>query len=259
VQCVICTDYIKYFAIPEVCNHNLICWNCVLKQRLKLNIMACSMCKEESSRVLITHDKTQTIAKQDSRIVEDVINGIVFSNPQVKAEIARKIDFYCQKCEEQAQHANSLVAISRKFPTEESLREHIVKMHRCDFCELCLKHKPVLIFEQPYYKYEALNKHIGKQHPHCFFCTTKYFYDQDKLNVHYRSNHYFCDVCRKLGRKMQARKRHVNLPEYEVYRDQEMLREHCRKNHYVCEFKECQMLVFEDNVVLNEHYNIIHG
>jgi quinol monooxygenase YgiN len=58
---------------------------------------------------------------------------------------------------------------------------------------------------------------------------------------------------------MQARKRHVNLPEYEVYRDQEMLREHCRKNHYVCEFKECQMLVFEDNVVLNEHYNIIHG
>lgn len=38
-----------------------------------------------------------------------------------------------------------------------------------------------------------------------------------------------------------------------------MLREHYRKNHHVCEFKECQMLVFEDNVVLNEHYNIVHG
>ena len=81
VQCVICTDYIKYFAIPETCNHNLICWNCVLKQRLKLNQTACSMCKEESNRVLITTDKTQTIAKWDSRMIEEVTNGIVFSNP----------------------------------------------------------------------------------------------------------------------------------------------------------------------------------
>lgn len=30
-QCIICTDYIKYYAIPEGCNHNQICWNCVLK------------------------------------------------------------------------------------------------------------------------------------------------------------------------------------------------------------------------------------
>ena len=91
----ICTDYIKYYAIPETCNHNLICYNCVLKQRLKLKINACSMCKDESCRVLITMDKTQTIAKWDQKMIEDVESGLVFSNPQVKAEISKKIDFYC--------------------------------------------------------------------------------------------------------------------------------------------------------------------
>jgi len=38
-----------------------------------------------------------------------------------------------------------------------------------------------------------------------------------------------------------------------------MLREHYRKKHHVCEFKECGMLVFEDAVVLNEHYAIVHN
>ena len=37
-----------------------------------------------------------------------------------------------------------------------------------------------------------------------------------------------------------------------------MLREHYRKNHRVCEHAECAMLVFEDNVVLTEHYAITH-
>jgi hypothetical protein len=109
--------------------------------------------------------------------------------------------------------------VSKKFPTEESLRNHIVNFHKVDFCELCLKHKPVFVFEQQTYKYDPLHKHIEKQHPNCFFCKSKYFYDQDKLNVHYRSNHYFCDVCRKLGKRIQAKKRQTNLPEFEVYRD----------------------------------------
>jgi len=62
--------------------------------------MACSMCKEESTKVLITMDASQTISKWDGRFIEDIENGIVYSNPQVKAEICKKIDFYCMKCED---------------------------------------------------------------------------------------------------------------------------------------------------------------
>jgi|LakMenEpi03Aug12_release.lakeMendotaPanAssembly.Ray.scaffolds.fasta_scaffold5161937_1 hypothetical protein len=40
-------------------------------------------------------DASQTIAKWDGSFIEDIENGIVYSNPLVKAEISRKIDFYC--------------------------------------------------------------------------------------------------------------------------------------------------------------------
>lgn len=100
-QCIICTEKILYYAIPETCNHNLICWNCILKQRLKLNQNACPACKEESSRVLITMDPTQTIKNWNTNMIEDVTKNIVYQNPAVKTEISRKIEFYCSKCEQQ--------------------------------------------------------------------------------------------------------------------------------------------------------------
>ena len=87
-----------------------------------------------------------------------------------------------------------------------------------------MEQKPVLMFEHQLYRYEPLQRHIDSQHPACFFCTTKYFYDVDKLNVHYRQSHYFCDVCKKLGRRARDRgKKHINLPEFEVFRDMEEL------------------------------------
>lgn len=64
VSCVICTESIKYYAIPEICGHNMICWNCILKQRLKLDDLKCPMCKEISMRVLITNDPTDCLIKK---------------------------------------------------------------------------------------------------------------------------------------------------------------------------------------------------
>ena len=52
----------------------------------------------------------------------------------------------------------------------------------------------------------------------------KYFYDVDKLNIHYRQNHYFCDVCKKLGKRVREKsKKRMNLPEYEVFKDMDEL------------------------------------
>jgi len=78
--------------------------------------------------------------------------------------------------------------------------------------------------------------------------------------VHYRKDHFFCDVCRKLGRRMRQVSRQTNnLPEYEVFKDAEELRQHYKKNHHVCSKQECSMLVFEDGVQLSEHYVKVHG
>jgi hypothetical protein len=77
--------------------------------------------------------------------------------------------------------------------------------------------------------------------------------------VHYRKDHYFCDMCRKLGRRVrQVSKQTNNLPEFEVFRGADELRIHYRKNHLVCDKSECFMLVFEDSVALSEHYMVIH-
>ncbi len=93
-------------------------------------------------------------------------------------------------------------------------------------CQQCLDHKPVLIFEQKLYEYAYISYHEKKNHPFCHFCYNKSFYDRDALTKHYATDHHFCDMCKKLGRKRMERGKHINLPEYEVYRDFNELRKH---------------------------------
>jgi len=96
-------------------------------------------------------------------------------------------------------------------------------------------------------------------HPKCWFCPDRWFYDIDKLNLHYRKDHYFCDVCKKLGKRSRQVSRGTNnLPEFEVFKGVEELRSHSRKNHHVCDRPECLMLIFEDGVQLSEHCWVVH-
>lgn len=60
------------------------------------------------------------------------------------------------------------------------------------------------------------------------------FYDNSELMKHYYNNHYFCEVCKRKGIKLQEENRKINLPEFEVYRDLEAFRKHCRRHHLVC-------------------------
>ncbi len=120
--------------------------------------------------------------------------------------------------------------------------------------------KPVLMFEQKLFKYQALQTHIEKDHKKCWFCPNQYFYDMDRLNVHYRKDHYFCDVCRKRNRRVrQVSRQSNNLPEFEVFKNIEELRNHCRKEHFLCNKPECLMLIFEEGVQLSEHSWKVHN
>ena len=123
--CLICTGEIQYYGIPEKCNHNLICWTCMLKQRLKLDNKACPACKEESERVLITDDAHAKINNWQGLWIEDPETGIVYARAGIKSEIQRKIGLHCLLCEEKGNRDG--YPVTRKFATMNALREHLVK------------------------------------------------------------------------------------------------------------------------------------
>ena len=135
-----------------------------------------------------------------------------------------------------------------------------MSVHHVDLCKYCLDFKPTLMFQHTLYKYHSLQSHVAKEHPRCFFCENQFFYDIDKLNLHYRKEHFFCDVCRRQGRRMrQVSRQSNNLPEFEVFADAQMLRQHYKQNHHVCDKAECYMLVFEDAYTLTAHYLKVHN
>ena len=94
------------------------------------------MCKETSVRILITDDPSEKISKWDGMWIEDPETGIVFARHDIRNEVQRKIGVHCLTCEDKgAREGHPMV---RKFPTVKVLREHFVKQHKFDFCELCI-------------------------------------------------------------------------------------------------------------------------
>ena len=75
-QCLICCEDIVLFAIGE-CGHNQCCWNCILRQRLKMQNEACPYCKESNSTVLISANRYDTI-KSNKEAVCDTTYDIHF-------------------------------------------------------------------------------------------------------------------------------------------------------------------------------------
>jgi len=59
-QCLICCEDIKYYAIGD-CGHNLCCWNCILRLRLKQKNLSCPYCKEDMNKVLFTSEKDDSV------------------------------------------------------------------------------------------------------------------------------------------------------------------------------------------------------
>lgn len=58
----------------------MICWTCILKQRLKLDKMDCPACKEPSRQVLISDDPNDTVGVWQKNRIEDPDTGLVYAN-----------------------------------------------------------------------------------------------------------------------------------------------------------------------------------
>ena len=117
--CCICTEPIVYYAIPETCNHNMVCWTCILKQRLKLSDEKCPMCKEPSDRVLITRDPNATLSNPSGKEIEDAERNLVFDSQDIWTDVRRKLGLFCSIC--------PVEKMRKQCPTLDSLRDHIVK------------------------------------------------------------------------------------------------------------------------------------
>ncbi|CDW74696.1 potential zinc ring finger protein [Stylonychia lemnae] len=250
--CAICVEKIDYYGIGE-CGHNMVCWRCIMKQRMKMDKKECPICKQQNSKVLITKYIHETLATCPDPIY-DKESDVYYSTPAAKGDILLQIGNYCKLC--------STEEMRRKFPTTKSLLDHYDNYHKKALCEKCLEFKPVLMYEQELFEYKQFQHHMKRVHPICFFCNFLHFYDQDNLNRHYLKDHHFCDICKKQGKKRNMEKnKYTNLPEYEVYKDFTELRDHHTKRHFTCEFKQeyCLNLVFEDGPQLASHYFNVHG
>ena len=68
-QCTICMEDIVYYAIGE-CGHNMICWNCTLRQRIKMHDETCPYCKKINIKMLITSNKEDSLEKNTQAICD---------------------------------------------------------------------------------------------------------------------------------------------------------------------------------------------
>lgn len=82
---------------------------------MKLGKKECAYCKQYNSKVLITRNKDDQVEKCKTAIYDPETQND-FENPTVKAEILKKISFYCVFCQGGD--------FAKKFPTMESLSSH---------------------------------------------------------------------------------------------------------------------------------------
>jgi hypothetical protein len=209
----------------------------------------CPVCKEVITKLYFTSDVVSTLKDNHSAICDPALD-LYFEDALCKNYISTHLGNFCSMCKKQK---NEL----RKFPTALSLQEHCDKAHHLHLCDLCLESKPILPFEQQLYKWRDLENHKRNAHPACKHCRDYKAYDYDALTRHYREKHYFCDVCKKLGKKLRNPK--TGLIEFEIYRDIDALRLHYRKKHHVCKNAHCADLAFTDQASLAQHYLLVHN
>ena len=85
-----------YYAIGE-CGHTDCCWNCILRQRLKVENDECPHCKQSMTKVLFSSKKDDSL-KTNKQAICDPNYGIYYENAECKKFIQEYLGFYCMTC-----------------------------------------------------------------------------------------------------------------------------------------------------------------
>eukprot|EP01114_Cavostelium_apophysatum_P023959 TRINITY_DN9207_c0_g1_i2.p1 TRINITY_DN9207_c0_g1~~TRINITY_DN9207_c0_g1_i2.p1 ORF type:complete len:652 (+),score=78.02 TRINITY_DN9207_c0_g1_i2:39-1994(+) len=245
--CLICCEPISFVAIGG-CNHHVSCSVCTMRRRIIYKETSCVVCKFSLNPVVITGNFSAKFdnfslssMRQDSRVGEVYIDRPAGHHYDQIRRLWELRCMYCNATGMQDLHA---------------LKQHLQKRHSLQFCELCLKERPVFLQEQKVYTGAALKAHLrnGDQdtqisHECCQFCS-EMLYDKDKLFEHLHSTHETCYICQKNGVM------------YQYYKDYNSLFSHFRSEHFVCERPQCleaKFVVFRDEIALNIHEVEVHS
>ena len=87
--CILCFNPIRFFAMGS-CDHKNVCHKCVLRIRLCLEDIKCSICKTELEEIVISQNKSLTWEEFEDELREKALvdredKGIFYEDPRAKA------------------------------------------------------------------------------------------------------------------------------------------------------------------------------
>ncbi|CAJ0758911.1 8696_t:CDS:2, partial [Entrophospora sp. SA101] len=194
--CNICTEKIGIYATSQ-CNHR-ICYVCCLRSRFLFKSFNCAYCRTYQHQVFFTRNPKKSFNSQHKQLFFKLPNLDIF-------------------CEDKSIYEKSMEFIRLKCPKDDcrfqcnnnenglfELLNHVRKVHKLTFCELCLFSRNLFIKEHKLYTKYELKRHFHgdnsidsknfnfKGHPACKSCNI-IFYDHILLDEHYSfcrdSNH----------------------------------------------------------------------
>lgn len=278
MECALCTEVHTHYGLTK-CGHRSICSLCWYRMRSLLDLKSCPLCRQNIEYLFITsspslqYDSIVSTGWNDSfkGFTLDIQSQIYFED---QSELQRLLNFKQLSC---------------KFCTLEiknlaHFKDHLLRFHNKKICEVCLKHNNLFPSEQELYEDLQLNIHKINHHSQCDLCFD-YYYSQRHLLEHIKNQHFFCELCDVVKRtafsnyadlEVHYRQEHF-LCEVGICREEmhvvfmcyDDLRDHYKSNHFgipvpvpVCAFKvrnheESPEMVFEENYAKNYSVPVI--
>uniref|UniRef100_A0A914Z267 RING-type domain-containing protein n=1 Tax=Panagrolaimus superbus TaxID=310955 RepID=A0A914Z267_9BILA len=167
---------------------------------------------------------------------------------------------YTVKCyDSYVKHSCSICAkinSEKVYPTFAALKNHMTNVHQRNFCSICDQHLQSLSKNRVAFTKTEMENHLKgtnneasgqKGHPMCWICSGRFF-DDDFLNRHLKSEHFFCQLCEDFGSIVSF----GTTPE---------LYAHYALEHFPCDSRDCQHMgiVFSTEEELELHKADEHG
>uniref|UniRef100_A0AC34FQN4 RING-type domain-containing protein n=1 Tax=Panagrolaimus sp. ES5 TaxID=591445 RepID=A0AC34FQN4_9BILA len=249
-DCFICCQPSDVFAVGK-CIHP-ICMECSIVMRILDKSNTCPQCRDPIEMLYFVSAPYSwdnfTFPAGEVRHRDSQKYGIKFTSD------------YTVKCyDSYLQHSCSICAkINSKkvFPTFSALKHHMKIVHQRNFCSICDQHLQSLSKNRVAFTDTEMENHLKgtnneasgqKGHPLCWCCGQR-FYDDDFLNRHLKSEHFFCQLCEDLGSIVSF----STTPE---------LYEHYAMEHFACDSRDCQHMgiCFSTEEELELHKADEHG
>ena len=201
--CLICCERLVYVAIGP-CNHDSVCANCTIRQRVLYKNRACALCKADMDQFVVTSDVQKlTWESWSDNIFGESCGGRLSTALKGKCDgffdtldqeyinsVETLLGFACGTCDHK-KRLNPKDTI--KTPNSvEQLKKHLLKEHKTHLCNVCVASGRRFVSELPRFTKSQLDRHNTRGepteglsgHPPCNFCKPKRFYDDEALYYH---------------------------------------------------------------------------